>query len=117
MAIVKSFARQNGYNIDPPQELIALGMGNILGSFFGGFPATGSFSRSAVSSQCGSKSPVTAFITALFVLFAIYFFMPFFFYIPKSVLSAVLITAIMDYVLSPKAMKQMIDFDCKCFCG
>lgn len=115
MAIVKSFGRINGYNAIPGQELVALGVGNIVGSFFGAFPATGSFSRSAISSQCGSKSPLAAFFTSSVVLMAIYFLMPLLYYIPLSVLSAVLVSAIVELIATPSAILQLINVDCKFF--
>ena len=40
-------------NLDPTQEMVALGMCNILSSLFGGFPIAGSFSRSAVNHSSG----------------------------------------------------------------
>ena len=46
MAIGKAFARQNSYKIDPTQELLAIGVANIVSSFFSSYPITGSFSRS-----------------------------------------------------------------------
>lgn len=48
IAIAKSFGRVNNYKIDPNQELIAIGVSNLVGTLFGAYPATGSFSRSAI---------------------------------------------------------------------
>ena len=45
MAIGKAFARANDYKIDPTQELLAIGVANILSSFVQAYPITGSFSR------------------------------------------------------------------------
>ncbi|KAL9833617.1 sodium-independent sulfate anion transporter isoform 5-T5 [Geothlypis trichas] len=49
VAIAKAFASQNGYRIDPSQELLALGVANVLGSFVSSYPITGSFGRSECS--------------------------------------------------------------------
>ncbi|XP_030817859.1 sodium-independent sulfate anion transporter isoform X4 [Camarhynchus parvulus] len=49
VAIAKAFASQNGYRIDPNQELLALGVANVLGSFVSSYPITGSFGRSECS--------------------------------------------------------------------
>ena len=48
IAIAKSFGRIYNYKIDPNQELIAIGVSNLIGTLFGAYPATGSFSRSAI---------------------------------------------------------------------
>ena len=57
IACGKAFSRKNNYKIDPTQELIALGMANVLGSFVSSYPITASFSRTAINSQCGVKTP------------------------------------------------------------
>ena len=45
IAISKSFGRVNNYTINPSQEMVAIGVTNVLGPFLGAYPATGSFSR------------------------------------------------------------------------
>lgn len=55
IAIAKAFARRNEYQIDPNQELIAIGISNAISSFFHSYPITGSFSRYA--------SPLTSYDT------------------------------------------------------
>ncbi|PVD37442.1 hypothetical protein C0Q70_00032 [Pomacea canaliculata] len=47
IAIGKAFARTNNYKIDATQELISIGVANILSSFVHSYPVTGSFSRCA----------------------------------------------------------------------
>ncbi|KJZ68385.1 hypothetical protein HIM_12223 [Hirsutella minnesotensis 3608] len=64
IAIAKSFGRINGYTIDSSQELIAIGISNILGPFLGAFPVTGSFSRTAIKSKAGVRTPLASVITA-----------------------------------------------------
>jgi len=59
--------KHNDYKVIPNQELIALGMGNIVGSFFQTYPATGGFSRTAVNNQAGAKTPMSAIISGTVV--------------------------------------------------
>ena len=56
VSIAKALGRQNKYNVDASQELYAVGIGNLFGSLFGGYPVTGSFSRSAVNSMSGAAT-------------------------------------------------------------
>ncbi|CAI7569000.1 unnamed protein product [Penicillium bialowiezense] len=98
IAISKSFGRVNNYTIDPSQEFIAIGVSNLLGPFLGAYPATGSFSRTAIKAKCGVRTPLAGVITAVVVLLAIYALPALFFYIPKSSLSAVIIHAVGDLV-------------------
>ena len=70
IAISKSFGRINNYVIDPSQELVAIGVTNLLGPFLGSYPATGSFSRTAIKSKAGVRTPFAGVITAIVVLLA-----------------------------------------------
>ncbi|KAG6813355.1 hypothetical protein H0H92_011903 [Tricholoma furcatifolium] len=101
IAISKSFGRVNGYKINPNQELIAIGVTNTIGSCFGAYPATGSFSRSALKSKSGVRTPAAGIITAIVVIVALYGLTPAFYWIPTAGLSAVIIHAVADLVASP----------------
>jgi sodium-independent sulfate anion transporter 11 len=106
IAISKSFGRVNNYTIDPSQEFIAIGISNLLGPFLGAYPATGSFSRTAIKAKCGVRTPLAGVYTAVIVLLAIYALPALFFYIPKSSLSAVIIHAVGDLVTPPSVAYQ-----------
>ncbi|RDW95213.1 sulfate permease [Coleophoma crateriformis] len=106
ISISKSFGRVNNYAINPSQELLAIGIANLFGPFFGAYPATGSFSRTAIKSKAGVRTPLAGVITALVVLLAIYALTAVFFYIPNSVLSAVIIHAVGDLITPPATCYQ-----------
>ncbi|PPQ64651.1 hypothetical protein CVT26_002741 [Gymnopilus dilepis] len=101
IAISKSFGRLNGYKINPNQELIAIGVTNTVGSCFSAYPATGSFSRSALKSKSGVRTPLAGVITAIVVITALYGLTSAFFWIPSAGLSAIIIHAVADLVASP----------------
>ena len=106
IAIAKSFGRINNYTIDPSQEMVAIGVTNLLGPFLGAYPATGSFSRTAIKSKAGVRTPFAGVITALVVLLAIYALPAVFFYIPNSALAAVIIHAVLDLITPPNTVYQ-----------
>ena len=106
IAISKSFGRVNNYTIDPSQEMVAIGVTNLLGPFLGAYPATGSFSRTAIKSKAGVRTPFAGVITAIVVLLAIYALPPVFFYIPQAALSAVIIHAVGDLITPPNTVYQ-----------
>ncbi|KAL8734210.1 MAG: hypothetical protein Q9166_001696 [cf. Caloplaca sp. 2 TL-2023] len=106
IAIAKSFGRVNNYTIDASQELVAIGVTNLLGPFLGAYPATGSFSRTAIKSKAGVRTPFAGVVTALLVLLAIYALPAVFFYIPNSALSAVIIHAVGDLITPPNIVYQ-----------
>ena len=106
IAISKSFGRINNYTINPSQELVAIGVTNLLGPFLGAYPATGSFSRTAIKSKAGVRTPFAGVITAVVVLLAIYALPAMFFYIPSAALSAVIIHAVLDLPTPPNTLYQ-----------
>lgn len=118
IAISKSFGRVNNYTINPSQEMVAIGMTNVLGPFLGGYPATGSFSRTAIKSKAGVRTPVAGVITGIVVLLAIYALPPVFYYIPNASLSAVIIHAVGDLITPPNTVYQFYrvsPFECLIF--
>ncbi|KAI0432121.1 sulfate permease [Xylaria sp. FL1042] len=104
IAISKSFGRVNNYRINPSQELVAIGVTNVIGPFLGGYPATGSFSRTAIKSKAGVKTPFAGVITGVIVLLAIFALTAVFFYIPNAALAAVIIHAVGDLITPPNTV-------------
>ncbi|KAL1987976.1 hypothetical protein VTN96DRAFT_1500 [Rasamsonia emersonii] len=106
IAISKSFGRVNNYTIDPSQEMVAIGITNLLGPFLGAYPATGSFSRTAIKSKAGVRTPLAGLITAIVVLLAIYALPAVFYYIPNASLAGVIIHAVGDLITPPNTVYQ-----------
>ncbi|MEH6657226.1 solute carrier family 26 protein [Leeuwenhoekiella marinoflava] len=84
--------------INANQELIALGTGNILGSFFQCYPTTAGFSRTAVNFQAGAKTGVAAFISASLVALTLLFLTPVFYYLPNAILASIIMLAIRSLI-------------------
>ncbi|XP_011788588.1 PREDICTED: sodium-independent sulfate anion transporter [Colobus angolensis palliatus] len=94
VAVAKAFASQNNYRIDANQELLAIGLTNVLGSFVSSYPVTGSFGRTAVNAQSGVCTPAGGLVTGVLVLLSLDYLTSLFYYIPKSALAAVIIMAV-----------------------
>ncbi|XP_068932204.1 sodium-independent sulfate anion transporter isoform X3 [Petaurus breviceps papuanus] len=94
ITIAKTFASQNSYHIDSNQELLAIGLTNLLGSFVSSYPVTGSFGRTALNAQAGVCTPAGGLVTGVLVILSLVYLTPFFYYIPKAALAAVIITAV-----------------------
>ena len=80
--------------MDASQEMIALGLCNIFGSFVQSMPTTGSFSRTAVNSSSGVKTVLGGVYTGMLVILCLALLMPYCAFIPKATLSAVIMTAV-----------------------
>lgn len=78
--------------------MLTLGLCNLAGSFFSAMPTCGAFTRSAVSQASGVRTPMAGIYTGLIVLSALSILTPYFQYIPRSSLAAVLIAAVIFMV-------------------
>lgn len=98
MAMAKAIAAKEKYKIQPNKELTALGLANIGGTFFSGYPVTGGFSRSAVNYQSGARTPLASIITAILILLTLLFFTGLFYYLPNAVLAAIIMVAVYSLI-------------------
>ncbi|XP_029176003.1 sodium-independent sulfate anion transporter-like [Nylanderia fulva] len=104
VAIAKAFAI--GATVNATQEMLTLGLCNIFGSFVSAMPTTGAFTRSAVGSASGIQTPMAGLYSGTMTLLALSFLTPYFNYIPRATLSAVLITAVM-FMIDVKMFKLL----------
>ncbi|KRT84007.1 hypothetical protein AMK59_819, partial [Oryctes borbonicus] len=94
VAIAKAFSK--GKQVDATQEMLVVGISNFLGSFVSSMPVTGSFTRSAVNNASGVQTQFGGSITGTLVLLALALLTSTFYYIPKTVLAAVIICAMIN---------------------
>ena len=94
ISIAKAMAARTKQRLDPNQELIGQGLGNLVGSFSMSYPTAGSFSRSAVNMNMKATSGLASVFTALIVLIALLFLTPLLYHLPQAVLAAIIIMAV-----------------------
>lgn len=98
IAIAKKMASEKHYEVQPNQELIALGLSNIMGSLFRSYPVTGGLSRTAVNAQAGANTGLASIITVIMVGITLLFLTPLFYYLPDAVLASIIIVASLSLV-------------------
>jgi MFS superfamily sulfate permease-like transporter len=98
ISIAKAMAARTGQRLDPNQELIGQGLANIFGAFGKGYPVSGSFSRSAINLQAGAATGLSSVFTSLTVVVVLLFFTPLLYYLPQSVLAAVIMMAVLGLI-------------------
>ena len=98
ISIAKSLAAKHQYEINPGQELFALGFANLAGSFLSCYPVTGSFSRSAVNNMVGAKTNLSGLITSLLMLLTLLVLTDYFYFLPKYCLAAIVISSVTNLV-------------------
>lgn len=89
-----NFATKYGYEIDPNQELIALGVANAGSGLLGGLAGGGSLSQSAVNEGAGARSEISPLIAAVLILITVLVLTPLFKNLPEAVLAALIIHAV-----------------------
>lgn len=75
-------------NISANRELVALGTANIIGGCFQALPAFGGYGRSKVNQATGGKTPLSSVVLSCCTMLCIFFLLPYFYYLPRCVLSA-----------------------------
>ncbi|CAN6191328.1 unnamed protein product [Urochloa humidicola] len=98
IAVGRTFASINNYQVDGNKEMMAIGIMNMAGSCASCYVTTGSFSRSAVNYSAGCKTAVSNIVMASAVLVTLLFLMPLFHYTPNVILSAIIITAVIGLI-------------------
>ena len=98
IAIARAIAGRTGQRLNPNQELIGQGLGNLAGSLTQGYPVSGSFSRSAVNLNSGGRTGLSSVFTALLILLVLLFLTPLFYHLPEAVLAAIIIMAVIGLI-------------------
>lgn len=80
------------------QELIALGTSNMVGSLFQAYPVTASFSRSAINSDVGVKTPLASLISVVMVVVTLLFLTPLLYFLPKAVLASIIMVSVIGLI-------------------
>jgi sulfate permease, SulP family len=93
VSLAVSFARIENDQVSANLELTASGLANIAGSFFQSFTVSGSFTRSAVNVDIGSKTPASGFVTAGLMILTLAFIAPAFETLPKATLAAMIVAS------------------------
>jgi sulfate permease, SulP family len=104
----RSFAARHGYELDADQELVALGAANLNAGLFGGFPVDASLSQSAAGEAAGTRSQLSALLTAALMLATAILLAPLFKNLPSAVLGAVVIAAVLSLIDLPE-MRRYLD--------
>lgn len=95
IALAKTMVKRNpDYKIDSNQELYSLGLANMIGSIFQAYPVAGSFSRTIVNDENRAKTSISLIVSALLVTLTVLFLTPLIYYLPKTVLAAIILTAV-----------------------
>ncbi|ORZ17108.1 sulfate transporter family-domain-containing protein [Absidia repens] len=96
IVIAKTYSSRHNYSVSANRELVALGIANIASGLFQGIPAYGSVARSKINDRAGASTQMAGLISGIVALMAILFLLPYFYYLPKTVLSSIIFVAVLS---------------------
>ena len=90
----RAFAAKHHYRIDINQESVAQSLANIAAGLFKGMPVSTSLSASSLNDHSGAKTGLASLTSGATVLLTLLFLAPLFSNLPKPVLAALIIEAV-----------------------
>jgi len=94
VSAARTFAVKHGYALDVRQELLGLGVANLLVAFAGGYPVAGGLSQSAVNDKAGAKTPLALLFASATLGLCLMFLTGLVQNLPKAVLAAIVLVAV-----------------------
>jgi SulP family sulfate permease len=114
MALARDFSEKHGYDMNPNQEIAAIGAGNVAAGFFQGMVVTSAITRSSILDEAGARTQLSGALSALVVAPLLIFATASFSDIPITVLAAIVIVAVAPFIKVAEAIRlwrvQRADF-------
>ncbi|WP_418316042.1 SulP family inorganic anion transporter [Piscinibacter sakaiensis] len=98
LAVAEALAARRGERIAPRRELVGLAAANAAAGISGGMPVTGGFARSIVNFDAGARTRMAGVWTVLFLAIAVFLLGDALRFLPKAVLAATIIIAVLSLV-------------------
>src|SRR5882757_8192930 len=102
----RAFAAKHRYHIDPRQELLGIGAANLAAALGHGYPVAGGLSQSAVNDKAGARTPLALVFASITLAFCLLFLTGLLENLPKTVLAAVVLTAVYGLVDFPALLRM-----------
>ncbi len=103
----RAFAARHRYRIDVNQESVAQGMANVGAGVFQGMPVSTSLSASSLNESAGARTQVASLVTGGLVLATLLVLAPLFSDLPKAVLGAVIIDAVVFGMIDVAELRRL----------
>ncbi len=103
----RAFAAKHRYQIDVDQESVAQAAANIGSGVFHGMPVSTSLSASSLNDHSGAKTGLASITSGVTVLLTLLFLAPLFSQLPKPVLGALIIEAVVMGMMNLPEMRRI----------
>lgn len=101
-SVARSIAARTGEQLDASREFLGQGVANVAAGFFGGYPVSGSLSRSAISERSGAKTRLAGAASGALMLGVLLFAGPLLDHTPLPALAGLLMVVAWDLVDVPR---------------
>lgn len=103
----RAFAAKHNYQIDINQESVAQALANTGAGLFQGMPVSTSLSASSLNDHSGARTGLASIVSGVTVLLALLFLAPLFSGLPKPVLAALIIEAVVMGMMDVGEMRRL----------
>ena len=103
----RAFAARHRYRVDVDQESVAQGMANLAAGAFRGMPVSTSLSASSLNESAGARTPLASLVTGGLVLLMLIALAPLFSDLPKAVLAAIIIDAVVFGMIDIAGLRRL----------
>ena len=103
----RTFAAKHHYQIDIDQESVAQAMANVGAGVFQGIPVSTSLSASSLNDHSGARTAVASLTSGVTVLLTLLVLAPLFSDLPKPVLAALIIEAVVMGMIDIPEMRRL----------
>ena len=106
VSAARTFAAKHGYTLDPSQEFLGIGAANLAAALGQGYPVAGGLSQSAVNDKAGARTPLALVFASLTLALCLLFLTDLLANLPKAVLAAVVLTAVLGLIDVPALFRM-----------
>ena len=103
----RAFAAKHRYQIDVDQESLAQGVANTGAGLLQGMPVSTSLSASSLNDNAGARTGLASLVSGAMVLVTLLFLAPLFSDLPKAVLAALIIEAVVMGMMNVAEMRRL----------
>ncbi|MCH9688062.1 MAG: SulP family inorganic anion transporter [Deltaproteobacteria bacterium] len=106
-AVARSIAARTGQRLDASTEFVGQGLSNLTAGLWGGYPVSGSLSRSAVNERSGAKSRIAGIATGAMMFGVVLAFGSVLDHTPIASLAGLLLVVAWDLVDVPRLVRTV----------
>ena len=106
VSAARAFATKHGYELDPRQGFLGIGAANFAVALGHGYPVAGGLSQSAVNDKAGARTPLALVFASLSLGLCLLFFTGLLANLPKAVLAAIVVTAVLGLIDVPTLLRM-----------